>query len=405
MKADLTRSTFDPLNNFSRVLMQQGRVQLDADWNEQTDILLYTLRRFIADAFPSGHGTGFALAALATTPAVADDFSIAGGSYYAGGILIELDTSPVPVLRWEDETHVVVARWTADGVAFAPDQYVQFVNLRAVQPQIPTRKIVAVDYSKMLLTLDAPIRYFQNAAVRRLVTYKSQPFLPDAPALAPTHKNGNSSSYQLYLDVWERVVTYLQDDAIREVALNGPDTAVRTQVVWQVKATPYIPPEYRVTGGYEQTGGQEGPIIYNRPNYCMTPEALTELFQPANVGLMRARSQPAQISTDPCTIAPDSTYRGENQLYRVEIHTGGFPGAGGAEPSFKWSRENGSVVYPIVSLAAGGGTPATTTVTLGNLGRDDRFGLVKDDYVEIVDDRSELTNTAGPLLRVQSIDP
>ena len=50
MKADLTRSSFDPLNNFSRVLMQQGRVQLDADWNEQADILLYALRRFIADA-------------------------------------------------------------------------------------------------------------------------------------------------------------------------------------------------------------------------------------------------------------------------------------------------------------------------------------------------------------------
>src|SRR5947199_309285 len=49
MKADFTRDTFNPLKHFSRVLMQQGRVQLDADWNEQTAILLYYLRNLGAD--------------------------------------------------------------------------------------------------------------------------------------------------------------------------------------------------------------------------------------------------------------------------------------------------------------------------------------------------------------------
>src|SRR2546426_3407298 len=50
-KGDFTRDSFafDPLRlrQFSRVLMQQGRVQLDADWNEQTDLLLYALRELI----------------------------------------------------------------------------------------------------------------------------------------------------------------------------------------------------------------------------------------------------------------------------------------------------------------------------------------------------------------------
>ena len=40
MKGDFTRDTFDAAKHFSRVLMQQGQVQLDADWNEQTSILL-----------------------------------------------------------------------------------------------------------------------------------------------------------------------------------------------------------------------------------------------------------------------------------------------------------------------------------------------------------------------------
>ena len=38
MKGDFTRMTFDPRQHYRGVLMQQGRVQLDADWNEQLDI-------------------------------------------------------------------------------------------------------------------------------------------------------------------------------------------------------------------------------------------------------------------------------------------------------------------------------------------------------------------------------
>ncbi|HEX7240557.1 MAG TPA: DUF6519 domain-containing protein, partial [Longimicrobiaceae bacterium] len=39
MKGDFSRITFDPRKHYSGVRMQQGRVQLDADWNEQADIL------------------------------------------------------------------------------------------------------------------------------------------------------------------------------------------------------------------------------------------------------------------------------------------------------------------------------------------------------------------------------
>ena len=39
MKADLSRLTFDPARRYRAVRMQQGRVQMDSDWNEQQDIL------------------------------------------------------------------------------------------------------------------------------------------------------------------------------------------------------------------------------------------------------------------------------------------------------------------------------------------------------------------------------
>ena len=38
MKGDFSRDTFDPGKHYTGVLMQQGRVQLDADWNEQQSI-------------------------------------------------------------------------------------------------------------------------------------------------------------------------------------------------------------------------------------------------------------------------------------------------------------------------------------------------------------------------------
>ena len=39
MSGDYSRQRFEPSKHFSAVLMQQGRVQLDADWNEQGAIL------------------------------------------------------------------------------------------------------------------------------------------------------------------------------------------------------------------------------------------------------------------------------------------------------------------------------------------------------------------------------
>ena len=38
MKGDFTRFSHQPGRDYAGVLMQQGRVTLDADWNEQFDI-------------------------------------------------------------------------------------------------------------------------------------------------------------------------------------------------------------------------------------------------------------------------------------------------------------------------------------------------------------------------------
>jgi len=55
MSGDYSRKTFDPKRDFSGVLMQQGRVQLDADWNEMIGIISRRLRAETTDII--GRGT------------------------------------------------------------------------------------------------------------------------------------------------------------------------------------------------------------------------------------------------------------------------------------------------------------------------------------------------------------
>src|SRR5262245_57193985 len=70
MKGDFTRNTFDPAKHYSRVLLQQGRVALDADWNEQSAITLHFLRALARDLIgPHGgpaKGIGFQIITDAT---------------------------------------------------------------------------------------------------------------------------------------------------------------------------------------------------------------------------------------------------------------------------------------------------------------------------------------------------
>src|SRR5437762_10311776 len=100
-RGDFTRDTFNPLKHFRRVLIQQGRVQLDADWNEQGAILLHYLQSLAADLIGqhggSSDGAAFKINAINSALNVANDFQICAGNYYVDGILCEVDSCPVQI--------------------------------------------------------------------------------------------------------------------------------------------------------------------------------------------------------------------------------------------------------------------------------------------------------------------
>lgn len=327
-RGDFSRDTFDPSKHFMRVLMQQGRVSLDADWNEQTDILLHYMQTLAKDLIGPFAGPenaaerGFGIVPTTTSPR---SFNISRGRYYVDGILCENEPG--------------------GNMCRNPEGELGYYN----QPDYPR---------------DAGKSDFQP---------------DDLPFLA-------------YLDVWERHISYIEDDYIREKALGVADTASRSKVVWQVKAL--------------KSGGQN-----DWKNYAGTPapgETLCDairqkwsliankLLQNSNRGCLKARAKKTdEVPTEPCITSPESSYRGEeNQLYRVEIHRDGFAqeidrSNRSEAATFKWSRDNGTVAFPIISKAG-------NLVVLEHLGRDDRLSLNKGDWVEVVDDDYTLLNQSRP---------
>jgi hypothetical protein len=110
----------------------------------------------------------------------------------------------------------------------------------------------------------------------------------------------------------------------------------------------------------------------------------------------RASNPDSKQNSTPCITPHNSRYRGaENQLYRIEIHHTGSAASGA---TFKWSRENGSVAFPLSRVEG-------QIVTLDNLGRDARLGIQTGDWIELCHGFEEQHSKPGPLSKVTNIDP
>jgi len=224
------------------------------------------------------------------------------------------------------------------------------------------------------VSADAADRLFDPLLAERhfadRIAYAAQPYLPEPPAL-PT-----AGRHLVYLDVWNREVTHLERPELVESAV-GVEATSRLQTVWQVRVT-----------GEVGTGTS-----------CGTPDELVpgwdEIIAPSTGVLTTGTFEVAPVD-DPCELPPTGGYRGlENQLYRVEIHDGGRPGAGA---TFKWSRENASVGSRVASILS------ASELQVETLGRDDVLSIKTGDWVEIIDDVREFAQAAGEIRKV-TVDP
>lgn len=253
MKGDFSRLFSNSGDNYNQVLLQQGRVLLDSDFNAFASFSADRMRQLGRDIFGPHAGpvdankeTGFFI------KPVGNKFQVGAGSYYVDGLRVE---NTAPALR------------------------------DPVQD----------------LKMDSGVLYL------------------------------------LYLDVWQRHVTWLDNDDLSEPALGGPDTATRVQVAWKLRTFNLNDEEspHKITDWDEWL--KENLQRWPRGANTGRPQILPQL---------RAWTDPQPGEDDvPCVADPAGGFRGlENQLYRVEIHTG--RGDDGSPPTFKWSRENGSVAAP-----------------------------------------------------------
>lgn len=388
MKADFSRNTFDPRKHYSTVLQQQGRVQVDADWNEQQFIHAHRSERLGIDVVgPSGApqaNPGFGLGFTAD----GSDLTITSGRYYVDGLPCEIEPGQSLAFSSTGDNKALVALPRSDLADIRVGQWV-LLNVTADASQMLRITAVAASDGALTLTLGAaitrpptPATGAFNGVLRRITTYLTQSDFPNPDfATAPAGANPAvlalpKGLYVAYLDVWQRLVSAIDDAAIRETALGGPDTAVRAKTICQLKLLAVTPP------------ATDAPA-------CGTAFPEWDALTGGGSGALSARSAPSLGQTGPCLIPPGGGYRGlDNQLFRVEIHNAGSDG----NATFKWSRDNGSVVTRIRSFNG-------STLTVDSTGPDDALGLANGQWVEIIGDADELHGRPGQLMQVATVQP
>lgn len=372
---DLTRSTFDPTQRFSGVRMQQGRVQLDADWNEQLDIAAGRDRAdvvdTIGDAGAPKRGGGFEVVASDD----GSDLLLTPGRMWVGGTMCETAAEETPAESSGDS--VTVASLVLDARSLAVHDWVE---LSGADGSRWVTRLRAVETAARVLTLASapPSPLAAPVRLRRLTSYATQTDLLDAPLTtridpgAPRALDATPGTYLAHLDVWQRTVGALEAPGIREQALGGPDTTTRTRTVQQVRLL-------ALAGAPADLGCGSDLSTWTAP-----------AFAPPT-GRMAARAeQSSQSSIDLCTPTPAGGYRGlENQLYRVQI----FDVDPSGDPTIVWSRDNGSVVTVWTGSTG-------DELTVGDVGRDAVLGFAAGQWVELVDERHLLGGGPGTLVRL-----
>lgn len=178
MSGDYSRHRFDARNNYVGVWMQQGRVQLDADWNEWAQLLERRSRAAALDSIPHPPPPGIAGVAM-VSPQTPDAFKIeaAGGQISIG------------------RGRMVVDGLLAENHGGGSAEYDTVLNeLRGADP----------------------------------LDYTAQPYFKDPPPLP------DGGPHLAYLETWQREVTWLEHPELVEKALSV-DTTTRMQSVWQVR--------------------------------------------------------------------------------------------------------------------------------------------------------------------------
>ena len=339
MSFDKSRFTFNPRKDYTGVVMQQGRVQLDSDWNEWLAEVNRRTQAGMLDVlgravYPAT--TPFAFHITASGSGGTNVLKIGPGRMYVDGLHVE-NHGDAATVKWDPA----------------------LAEMSNTPQPPPGSEIGAIDFTK-------------------------QKYMPPGTKLP-----AGNGPFLAYLDVWVRPVDYLDDPDLIDKAV-GVDSTGRLQTVWQVRLFD----------------------LANSPGAtCDSP--ITNWPPAPSAGLLTTGTTPTAPS-GPCCLTSGAAYTGlENQFYRVQIHQAGAAAGSGVPPTgaptgatFKWSRDNGSVVTGVTAIASvtnSAGTPASQLTVL-SLGRDRVLGFAPGNWIEIVDDSFEFAQQSGELHQIDTVD-
>ena len=392
MKGDFTKLNFDSQKHYRSVFMQQGRLILDADWNEQRLIEAHLHRSQNQDIIGSKgapRSKTFNHFEMLKAPGAPTDFLIAPGHFYIDGHLCELEGTPVnfSVIKRAGEAAntrtIKITTPRVDRQAWESGQWLQILSIDGAEaeedaPPEPffVKILTASPSSKSqssftTLTVELFSASPPDAAqpdltggtsgqLRRLATYTNQPHSSEALAIDA------DKPYLAYLDMWSRHITAIEDPTIAEKALNGADTTTRSQSLWQIKLAS-LNKEAKIKSAESGKNWVEL-VLEKKHQVSLTADIEGGTLQQT-----------------------DSNQ--DNQLYRVEVHKGGSL----EEVQLKWSSDNGILVSPIAAIEQ-------SRIKVSNIGRDSFLSFHASQWVEVTDERREQQGQPGTLVQLTRVN-
>lgn len=373
MKGDFSRLTGlkAKRRHYNGVLKQQGRVQLDSDWNELISIISHQRKTRTIDTIGHCgapiHNSGFE---ILHPGGGLQNLLISSGRFYAGGLLCETSPSAkLPIDNIAAAGDITIDDMKIDGVELEVGQWIQIFTVEnsvGIIGQISNVGVGVIRVNEDISSLVGG----SHPYLRRLILFSEQSDFPQPEEYIPVADQTDL----VYLDVWERHITPIEDSELREVALGGPDTDTRSRVIAQVKILPDV-----------------GEVS------CIDEiEDWHNLIRPLN-GRLTTRLVDPDDPIDPCQLGESGGFLGlENQLYRVEIHE--IDGS----PSFKWSRDNAAFAYPVKEFFEVAGQ--VFEIDLQQNGKDEILKIKQQDWIEISGEETDLdVERAGTFAKVLNV--
>ncbi len=195
-------------------------------------------------------------------------------------------------------------------------------------------------------------------------TYETQADWPTPDPLASL-----SAPTLVFLEVWQQVVTAVEDTELLEPALGGPDTTARLRTMRRVRAFPTSATDCE--SAWAELVASKAPATYDK--------ATAELATTATLSVI---FDPSGSATTPCMPGVKAGYLGaENQTIRVQVAL-----SSSGSPQFIWGFDNASALYRIQKIET---VPGGTRLTIASP-RDEEHQPRMGQIVELLDTSAKL---------------